>query len=87
MVQLWRVRQPLAVWSLLAAALLLMMAYGGTWCQAGAGTAEMVGGGNALIGTLEGPEIITDPAQFPKTFHEAPRLHRTSRYVCRATRE
>jgi peptide/nickel transport system substrate-binding protein len=74
MVQLWRVRQPLAVWSLLAAALLLMMAYGGTWCQAGAGTAEMVGGGNALIGTLEGPEIITDPAQFPKTFHEAPQL-------------
>src|SRR5215813_150777 len=74
MVQLWRVWHPLAVWSLMAAALLLITAYGGTWCQAGAGAAEMAGGSNALIGMLEGPEIITDPAKFPKTFHEAPQL-------------
>ncbi len=30
--------------------------------------------GMNLIGKLEGPELITDPAQFPKTFKEAPAL-------------
>jgi peptide/nickel transport system substrate-binding protein len=30
--------------------------------------------GANLIGKLEGPEVITDPAQFPKTFKEAPAL-------------
>jgi len=30
--------------------------------------------GANLIGKLEGPEVITDPAQFPKTFREAPAL-------------
>ena len=30
--------------------------------------------GRALIGKLEGPEIITDPAKWPKTFKEAPAL-------------
>src|SRR3989442_7750305 len=29
---------------------------------------------SALIGKLEGPEVITDPAKFPKTFKEAPQL-------------
>lgn len=29
---------------------------------------------SGLVGTLEGPTIITDPAQWPKTFHEAPQL-------------
>ena len=28
----------------------------------------------ALIGKLEGPEVVTDPAKFPKTFNEAPQL-------------
>jgi hypothetical protein len=27
-----------------------------------------------LVGKLEGPTIITDPAQWPKTFKEAPAL-------------
>ena len=27
-----------------------------------------------LIGKLEGPEVVTDPAKFPKTFKEAPQL-------------
>src|SRR5215468_2983737 len=27
-----------------------------------------------LIGTLEGPEVITDPARFPLSFKEAPQL-------------
>ena len=30
--------------------------------------------GNALIGKVEGPEVITDPARFPTTFNEAPQL-------------
>src|SRR5688572_13454301 len=30
--------------------------------------------GRNLIGKIEGPTIITDPAQFPKTFKEAPML-------------
>ena len=30
--------------------------------------------GAHLIGKLEGPEVITDPAKFPKTFKEAPAL-------------
>ena len=30
--------------------------------------------GRSLIGKIEGPTVITDPAQFPKTFKEAPEL-------------
>jgi peptide/nickel transport system substrate-binding protein len=30
--------------------------------------------GTALIGKLEGPEVITDAAKWPKTFNEAPQL-------------
>lgn len=30
--------------------------------------------GKELIGTIEGPTLITDPAQFPKQFNEAPAL-------------
>src|SRR5262245_53171801 len=29
---------------------------------------------NPLIGKLEGPAVITDPAQFPKQLNEAPQL-------------
>src|SRR5262252_4153729 len=29
---------------------------------------------SALIGKLEGPEVVTDPAKFPKSFKEAPQL-------------
>jgi peptide/nickel transport system substrate-binding protein len=39
----------------------------------GAAAQTMKLGAN-LIGKLEGPELITDPAQFPKTFKEAPAL-------------
>jgi peptide/nickel transport system substrate-binding protein len=28
----------------------------------------------SLVGKLEGPEVITDPAQFPTSFKEAPQL-------------
>src|SRR5262245_6552164 len=30
--------------------------------------------GAHLIGKLEGPEVVTDPAQMPKRFREAPQL-------------
>jgi peptide/nickel transport system substrate-binding protein len=30
--------------------------------------------GGTLIGTLEGPDVVTDAAQFPKKFNEAPQL-------------
>ncbi|MHB9091905.1 MAG: twin-arginine translocation signal domain-containing protein, partial [Chloroflexota bacterium] len=30
--------------------------------------------GRQLIGKLEGPEIVSDPAKWPKTFKEAPKL-------------
>jgi peptide/nickel transport system substrate-binding protein len=42
------------------------------WAVAGAPAAS--GGGTSLIGKLEGPEVITDPAKFPKNFKEAPQL-------------
>jgi peptide/nickel transport system substrate-binding protein len=41
---------------------------------AGAGAPAASGGGASLIGKLEGPEVVTDPAQFPKSFQEAPQL-------------
>ncbi|HXH10732.1 MAG TPA: ABC transporter substrate-binding protein [Alphaproteobacteria bacterium] len=31
-------------------------------------------GANPLIGKLEGPQVVTDPAMFPKAFQEAPQL-------------
>ena len=31
-------------------------------------------GKSGLIGKLEGPEVVTDPAKFPKTLHEAPQF-------------
>ena len=30
--------------------------------------------GSGLIGKLEGPEVVTEPSQWPKSFHEAPQL-------------
>ena len=40
----------------------------------GAAGAIAQGGKSTLIGKLEGPEVVTDPAKFPKTFNEAPQL-------------
>ena len=40
----------------------------------GAAGALAQGGKSTLIGKLEGPEVVTDPAKFPKTFKEAPQL-------------
>src|SRR5919108_5633301 len=38
------------------------------------GGALAQGAGKSLVGKLEGPEVVTDPAKMPKTFKEAPQL-------------
>ena len=38
------------------------------------GALAQVASKSALIGKLEGPEVVTDPAKFPKAFKEAPQL-------------
>jgi peptide/nickel transport system substrate-binding protein len=42
--------------------------------SSGAGQKVAAQAGNPLMGTLEGPAVITDLAQFPKTFKEPPAL-------------
>jgi len=49
----------------LAAAALTVVVAAGAFAQAGK---------SSLIGKLEGPEVVTDPAKWPKTFREAPQL-------------
>jgi hypothetical protein len=68
-------RTPAAKLPLLLTAMLLMLATsqgGGRQATAGAASEGRVG--SALIGALEGPEVVTDPARFPNTFSEAPQL-------------
>jgi peptide/nickel transport system substrate-binding protein len=62
-------RKALEVLSILVVTLLTLMAAGGV--EPGA-LAQTMGG--SMIGRLEGPQIITNPAQFPTTFQEAPQL-------------
>jgi peptide/nickel transport system substrate-binding protein len=42
--------------------------------SSGAGQQVAAQAGTPLMGTLEGPTVITDPTQFPKTFKEPPNL-------------
>jgi len=69
MSELWRTRRICTLRSRLTLALV-----------AGAVSAVVVAGalaantGKSLIGKLEGPEVVTDPTKFPKTFTEAPQL-------------
>src|SRR5262249_57295701 len=39
-----------------------------------AGALAQGAGKSTLIGKLEGPEVVTDPAKFPKSFNESPQL-------------
>src|SRR2546426_5807600 len=39
-----------------------------------AGALAQSAGKSTLIGKLEGPEVVTDPARFPKSFSESPQL-------------
>ena len=63
-----------AALSCLIVILLLTAAAGGIVPEAMAKSTDDSKGGGALVGTLEGPEVITDAAQLPKTFQEAPQL-------------
>src|SRR2546428_791503 len=69
MSELWRTRRICTLRSRLTLALV-----------AGAVSAVVAAGalaantGKSLIGKLEGPEVVTAPAKFPKTFKEAPQL-------------
>ncbi|MBI3325382.1 MAG: ABC transporter substrate-binding protein, partial [Nitrospinae bacterium] len=74
MIQLCHMWKRLEVLSLLIVVLLMLATRGGATWEATAGAAAPSGGGSALVGKLEGPEVITDPAKFPKTFKEAPQL-------------
>src|SRR5918996_3351275 len=55
-------------------ALVVVVACGVAHREVLAGAPGAGGGGTSLIGKLEGPEVVTDPAEFPKTYKEAPRL-------------
>ena len=58
----------------LSMAIVALTVSGVTEQLAVAGAPATSGGGTSLIGKLEGPEVVTDPAQFPKSFKEAPQL-------------
>jgi peptide/nickel transport system substrate-binding protein len=74
MIQSWRLWHPLKIARLLVVVGLLLAVGGGAWHGAQGGTAEAAAGGSALIGKLEGPEVMTDPAQSPTSFNEVPAL-------------
>jgi peptide/nickel transport system substrate-binding protein len=73
MLRLWHTCKQSVVLSLLMIIPFLLAAGGRVGSEAAAGTAAP-SGGSSLIGKLEGPEVITNPAKFPKTFKEAPQL-------------
>jgi peptide/nickel transport system substrate-binding protein len=68
MTPLWRRIRRLRSRSLVALGLVVLTALIATAALA------QIGAKSSLIGKLEGPEVITDPAKFPKTFKEAPQL-------------
>ncbi len=74
MIRLWHTWKILGMLCVLTAVVFLLIAGGGLQRWATAQTPAAGSGGNALIGKLEGPEVIVDPTQFPKTFKEAPQL-------------
>jgi hypothetical protein len=59
---------------LIALIALLTLAMSGVLQDLARAGAPATSAGTTLIGKLEGPEVITDPAQFPKAFKEAPQL-------------
>src|SRR6266849_8388219 len=74
MIRLWQTWKTVGVLSVLIAVFFVCMASGGMARWATAQTSAASGAGNALIGKLEGPEVIVDPAQIPTTFHETLQL-------------
>src|SRR2546426_12101019 len=69
MSELWRTRRICTLRSRLTLALVA-----GAVSAVVAARALAANTGKSLIGKLEGPEGVTDPAKFPKTVTEAPQL-------------
>jgi peptide/nickel transport system substrate-binding protein len=65
----WQIRKT-GEWGWLAVACCVLAAY--SWLGGHAGAAGPAG--SDLVGKLEGPEVVTDAAKFPKRFKEAPQL-------------
>ena len=70
MTKLWRRQRSRTLRSRLMVALVVV----GLGSVVAAGALAQSAGKNPLIGKLEGPEVVTDPAKFPKAFKEAPQL-------------
>lgn len=68
MIQRWRARQTRTPQSRVAVALVVCAISGVI------ATGALAAIGARLIGKLEGPEVVTDPAKFPRRFKEAPKL-------------
>src|SRR5881396_2786153 len=68
MTQLWRTPRRGTLRSRLTIALLVAL------LTALVAAGALAQGKSALIGKLEGPEVVADPTKFPKTFKEAPQL-------------
>jgi peptide/nickel transport system substrate-binding protein len=64
----WYTRHDIGRLTWLLIALIVLM------LSSGAGQQVAAQAGNPLMGTLEGPTVLTDPAQFPKTLKEPPDL-------------
>jgi ABC-type transport system substrate-binding protein len=59
---------------ILRSRLVIALVVGGLSAVLAVGALAQSGGKSSLIGKLEGPEVVTDPAKFPKAFKEAPQL-------------
>jgi peptide/nickel transport system substrate-binding protein len=70
----WRTKAIVSLSLWLVSVLMLVTAGGWAVRTAVAQTPGASDGKSSLIGQLEGPEVITDPAQFPSSFTEAPQL-------------
>lgn len=74
MIRVWHTWKTSGIWSVLIAVLCVLTVGGDMERQAVAQTPAASGAGNPLVGKLEGPEVVTDPAQFPQKFSESPQL-------------
>src|SRR6266478_8344048 len=59
---------------MLRSRLMVTLLVGGLICVVAAAALAADASKSTLIGKLEGPDVITDPAKFPKKFSEAPQL-------------
>ncbi len=59
---------------MLRSRLMVTLLVGALICVVAAAALAAVASKSTLIGKLEGPDVITDPAKFPKKFSEAPQL-------------